>query len=361
MAAAAINLVMLLRLVRSFRMLRMIDTPIINSDDLPTVSVCISARNETTTMTRCLEQVVASEYPKLEVIVLDDGSRDDTSILIKSFAHAGVRFVEGHDLPQGWLGKNYSQSVLAAEASGKYIFYMDVDTIIGRHTITRLVSYLTAHRAKMVSIIPMRRTNMSVDTLFSTMRHFWTFILFSPRKPLAESNAWLVEREYILQQFQSNAELQTAMLLESNIARALYGQEQFRLAISNDWMDIRYEKPVSAQRETSIRLLFAQNNALTIRALLMFVCLVVTALPYVLIFVYWLFIVPIALQLVVSYVFNSRVWHKYALIGALATPYNLAQEAWLVLVSWYRYKTGKVTWKGRPISISHPVIATPPK
>src|ERR1700759_1043342 len=86
--------------------------------DLPSVSVCIPARNETHAMSQCLERVIASTYPKLEVIVLDDSSVDDTSVLIKAYAHAGVRFVEGSRLPKGWLGKNHALQGLLHEASG---------------------------------------------------------------------------------------------------------------------------------------------------------------------------------------------------------------------------------------------------
>ena len=63
-------------------------------------------------MNDCLERVVASTYPKLEIIVLDDHSQDNTSALIKSFAHKGVRFVEGTKLPEGWLGKNHALQLL---------------------------------------------------------------------------------------------------------------------------------------------------------------------------------------------------------------------------------------------------------
>ena len=94
-----IDVFVMVKLFLSLKMLRIGAVEAIESQDLPTVSVCISARNETHAMTQCLERIVASDYPKLEVIVLDDGSRDNTSLLIKSFAHAGVRFIEGSSLP----------------------------------------------------------------------------------------------------------------------------------------------------------------------------------------------------------------------------------------------------------------------
>src|SRR5690606_10627587 len=60
--------------------------------ELPTVSVCIPARNETNALEDCLRSMLANDYPKLEILVLDDCSQDRTAEVIKSFAHAGVRF-----------------------------------------------------------------------------------------------------------------------------------------------------------------------------------------------------------------------------------------------------------------------------
>jgi hypothetical protein len=49
--------------------------------------------------------------------VFNDQSGDNTSFLIKSFAHAGVRFIDGSPLPEGWLGKNFAQHHLYRESS----------------------------------------------------------------------------------------------------------------------------------------------------------------------------------------------------------------------------------------------------
>ena len=86
--------------------------PKVESTALPSVTVCIPARNEDHALTDCLHKVLASDYEKLEIIVVDDNSVDNTSVLIKSFAHAGVRFVAGSELPEGWLGKNHSLQML---------------------------------------------------------------------------------------------------------------------------------------------------------------------------------------------------------------------------------------------------------
>jgi len=340
------------RLMTAFRRLRIAPNELPGDDELPSVSICISARNETHAMTQCLERVVASEYPKLEIIVLDDGSRDDTSLLIKSFAHAGVRFIEGSPLPDGWLGKNYAQSILAREASGKYVFFMDVDTLIDRHTIARAVAYLLTNKADMVSIIPIRDDHWQLSTLFATMRHFWTLIRFSPRRPRAAANAWLIDREVLMDNFATDTSLAQSVQVETTIARKLASDNRYRLALSNTWLGLRYEKTWPSQVETSIRLLYPQCGKSAVQATGLIVLLALTVVPYAVVFWHPAYLAIIILQYLVAYYYLAHVWARYRIIGALLLPVTVIQEIVLIIVSTYRYHFGIITWKGRPVSRS---------
>lgn len=88
--------------------------------ELPSLSVLVPARNETAALDTCLQLLTASEYPKLEILVLDDCSATrQTPAIIKSFARAGVRFVHGEVPDESrWLAKNYAYEQLVHEACG---------------------------------------------------------------------------------------------------------------------------------------------------------------------------------------------------------------------------------------------------
>lgn len=349
-AIVVIDLLVLARLMRAFRLLKLPATPGSQRNDLPTVSVCIAARNETHAMTQCLERVVSSDYPKLEVIVLDDGSRDNTSMLIKSFAHSGVRFIEGKNLPEGWLGKNYAQSILAQQASGELVFFIDVDTLIKTNTITQLVTYMLQKDAKMVSVIPMRDDGWHASLLFATMRHFWTVFRFNPNKPRAVANAWLIDRTTLLNRFENDTSLTSSMQVETTIARHLSQARQFRLIVSNSELGLRYEKRWSSQVETSIRLLYPQRDKSILKVLTVGLVLLLCLTPYFLVLLTGWAAVPIVLQFVAALYYLSHMWGRFRLVGALFAPYSIAQELALLAMSTYRYKLGTITWKGRPIS-----------
>lgn len=346
---AVIDIMVLLKLRYVFKKLRFPLEDSLQGDDLPSVTICITARNETHAMTQCLERVVASDYPKLEVIVLDDGSRDDTSILIKSFAHSGVRFIEGATLPGGWLGKNYAQSILAREASGTFVFFLDVDTLIGTSTVTKAVAYAMHHQARMVSFIPVRNDQWHTSTIFATMRYFWTVIRFHPSRPRAAANAWLIDRELLLERFNSDASLPLSMEVETSIARYLAPDQAYRLVVSDTWLGLRYEKRWSSQVETSIRLLYPQCRKQWLQVLWLVFLLVLVLLPYVVAFFMPLALIIVALQYVMAYYYLGKIWVRFRAVGALVLPVILLQEITLLLTSAYKYNFGTITWKGRPI------------
>ncbi len=325
------------------------DQSSIDEKKLPTVSVCIAARNETHAMTQCLERVVGSDYPKLEVIVLDDESHDDTSILIKSFAHSGVRFVDGKSLPEGWLGKNHAQARLADEASGEIMFYLDVDTLIERHTIMNLVQYYRRHNARMLSIVPIRNDHWTTSTLFTTMRHFWTLMRFRPETPRAVANAWLIDRKTILDQLATDESLQMSVQMETTIAKKLAKTKEYRLVMSNKWLGLSYEKRWSSQVETSIRLLYPQSSGNSVQVAWLIVLLVSVLLPYALVWWYPWMLGIIVGQYLLAFYYLSRVWVRYRVIGALLLPLTVIQEILLLIISTYRYNFGTITWKGRPV------------
>ncbi len=326
--------------------------------DLPSVSVCIPARNETHAMTDCLERVIASKYPKLEIIVLDDSSSDNTSDLIKAFAHNGVRFVEGSKLPAGWLGRNHALQGLLNEASGSYILYMDVDTQIKPDTIGQLVAYVQQEKASMISVLPLRQDSLRASMIFSTLRYFWTLILHRRSKPAIASSAWLIHRHTLRDQLLGFEPIKDAVQPEAKLASVLMEQHKYRFLISTQLLGISYEKKWSSQIETDLRQLFPLLGYSIFRSLLASLILLILAIPPIAL-VYglvteWSLVQTMALwQLCVFSalygVYLSHIWRRGWWIGALLWPVIVLQEFIVLLMSIKRYKRHQVTWKGRPI------------
>jgi len=126
----------------------------------PLVSVLVPARNEALNLRAHLPHLLASEYPSLEILVLDDQSDDGTAAVVEAFALAApgrLRLVRGDPLPAGWLGKSWACAQLAREARGAVLLFCDADVAAGPRAVSRTVALLQRHAADALTAIPRLR------------------------------------------------------------------------------------------------------------------------------------------------------------------------------------------------------------
>ena len=102
------------------------------------ISVIIPTFNRAEMVCRCVQSVLATDWPSYEVIVVDDCSPDDTGKLI--FEHFGknehVKYFRNAKNKQ--LGG--SRNVGASMATGEYLLFLDDDNLILPDMISRIVS-----------------------------------------------------------------------------------------------------------------------------------------------------------------------------------------------------------------------------
>jgi len=128
--------------------------------DHPGVSLLIPARDEEITLRRSLPLAAATEYPKLEILVLDDGSTDGTAAVVEQVAGGtqGVRLVRGTPPPAGWLGKCWACHQLAEIASGQILIFCDADVEVGPLAVQRTVATMQQSGADVLTALPKQLT-----------------------------------------------------------------------------------------------------------------------------------------------------------------------------------------------------------
>jgi hypothetical protein len=129
--------------------------PATSPDDAPGVSVIIPARDEARNIDRCARSVLASSYPSLEVLVVDDHSTDATGEIARAIARedARLRVIVPPPLPEGWFGKQWACATGAHAARGALLVFTDADTVHAPDLITRSVHAMRARDADLFSII----------------------------------------------------------------------------------------------------------------------------------------------------------------------------------------------------------------
>ncbi|MGQ0712734.1 MAG: glycosyltransferase [Gemmatimonadaceae bacterium] len=122
--------------------------------DAPLLSVIVPARNEASNIARCVRSILASTYPALEVIVIDDHSVDATGALARA-AGAGdtrLRIASPPDLPPDWLGKQWACAQGASLARGALLCFTDADTEHAPELHARSVRALVERKADLLSV-----------------------------------------------------------------------------------------------------------------------------------------------------------------------------------------------------------------
>ncbi len=99
--------------------------------EVPFVSVIVAARNEEKNILRCLNALVALDYPKekIEILVGDDDSGDKTFELITDFAaqHQNIHVTRITESFPGQKAKANVLAQLCKKAKGEFLFFTDAD------------------------------------------------------------------------------------------------------------------------------------------------------------------------------------------------------------------------------------------
>jgi len=101
----------------------------------PRVSVVVCTYNGGRTLKQCLRSLRELDYPDYEVIVVDDGSTDDTRTILR-------RFPDVRAILQPNLGLSAARNVGLTEATGEIIAYTDSDCYADPDWLTHLVDQL---------------------------------------------------------------------------------------------------------------------------------------------------------------------------------------------------------------------------
>ncbi len=117
---------------------KMRPAPLDHPEYQPRVTILIPAYNEESAIVETVEAALASGYPRLEVLVVDDGSADRTADLVRENFGRDRRV---RLLQQPNRGKPAALNHGLSEATGQVIVSIDADTIVDPEAVPRLVRH----------------------------------------------------------------------------------------------------------------------------------------------------------------------------------------------------------------------------
>lgn len=333
----------------------------LRTEHLPTLTLAIPARNETLNLVDCLNRVQQLNYPKLEVIVLDDQSTDTTSDVIRGYAHSGIRFISGEKPASGWAGKTYALAQLERAASGEFIAFMNVDVRLDSNDLNYLLSVIKDKHLNMVSCMPVHSRSFSLAALMEPLRYFWNTLLpLTHRRTPVSSSLWIIRRS-ALKYLGGIAGQSYKIAPEIGLARRLINSKTYRFYLSRSPLNAKIHDDYLREFDSAVRNSFPVYRQKICLSLLGAVVHLALLAPYV----YLVCQVPnlqinaisiaallmIALESLLGTFHAARTRSSWFL-APIFWPFQLIQEIAIIITSALKYKFGYVQWRGRDIKLT---------
>ena len=103
----------------------------------PLISVIIPCYNVAMFLNRCIDSILKQTYTYLEILLINDGSTDNTPDLCDAYALQDKRIIVIH---QQNIGLPATRKVGIARAKGNYCFFIDADDTIEPNTLEYLIN-----------------------------------------------------------------------------------------------------------------------------------------------------------------------------------------------------------------------------
>lgn len=181
----------------------------------PLVSILIPAYNAEDWIADTLQSAVEQTWPRKEIIVVDDGSRDRTAGVARRFSSKGVTVVS-KDNEGAAATRNHAMRL----AQGDYIQWLDADDLLVPNKIEKQLSTLHEGEGK--------RTLLSGP---------WAYFSYRTQKAhFASTSLWrdLAPVEWLLRKMGENLHMQTATWLTSRELAEAAGSWDTRLLSDDD-------------------------------------------------------------------------------------------------------------------------------
>jgi cellulose synthase/poly-beta-1,6-N-acetylglucosamine synthase-like glycosyltransferase len=149
-----------------------------DSGPSPSVSVLIPAHNEGRYIAKTVESVQHNGYPgKLEIIVADDGSTDDTPNILKELARKSKQSIRA--IRTNHIGKSRAMNRMIGMARHDIVVTIDGDTCIEKGSLEKLVApFADGKVAATTGSMKIANHGHSVITWFQRLEYFG-FSLFN--------------------------------------------------------------------------------------------------------------------------------------------------------------------------------------
>lgn len=118
---------------------------------LPTISVIIPLYNGEKYITKCLDSIKSQNYPSVEIVVVNDESKDNSAMLVDAYSRKHKDFLRLTLINQNNQGQGSARNTGIRKATGKYLTFLDQDDTLGDGILLKMINKAEANHADIVS------------------------------------------------------------------------------------------------------------------------------------------------------------------------------------------------------------------
>lgn len=114
------------------------------------ITVIVNVYNREKFIRKCLDSIINQTYKNLEILIINDGSTDNTLKICESYKDRRIRIITTEN-----LGLSLSRNIGIDNASGIYLYFVDSDDFIENDTIEYLYSLCKKYNADFSTCNPL--------------------------------------------------------------------------------------------------------------------------------------------------------------------------------------------------------------
>ena len=327
--------------------MRSVQPLVVQSQDTqpPAISVIIPARNEAHNIVLLIEGLRQQIRNIDEIIVVDDGSTDNTLQLAQG---AGAKVISAGVLPEGWAGKAHACWVGAKEAQHDVLVFVDADVrfnTANKHIVRGLASSVVAEPTALFSVQPWHNTvkkSEQASMLFNIVSVMGSGMKAS--KPSVFGPVLACMREvYVANQGHSHVSVRAQAVEDISLGR-LFKQTRVYLGTPSTCTFRMYPKGFSAVFSGFAKNIAAGAASVPIRRRVLIAAWCASLVGGV-VTSPWMYLA----SLVQVAVFAKRVGRFHPLVVALFPVHMLLFTVVVIKSFWDVVLRGGVRWSGRTI------------
>ena len=140
----------------------------LRDEALPTLTVLATAKDEAARVEQAARSLLAQDYPKMTVLLVDDRSADGTGAILDRLARENPRLRVAHvtELPEDWIGKCHALARGAEETDSEWILFVDADVTLAPDAARRAVSLAVRQGWDHVAVGPDMRLESLGEAVF---------------------------------------------------------------------------------------------------------------------------------------------------------------------------------------------------